>query len=87
MKPKKIPIRTCVITKEARPKSELTRVVVNKDGIVSVDTKGKMPGRGAYLLLTKEVIEKAKKTKALERALEISIPDSVYDDLIKLIHE
>ena len=58
MKVKKIPLRTCVVTHEQRPKKELVRVVRDKDGVVSVDLNGKAPGRGAYLTLNKEVILK-----------------------------
>lgn len=85
MKEKKIPMRTCVVTKELRPKKELIRVSATKEGIVSVDLKGKAPGRGAYLILSKEVIEKAKKTKALDKKLEVTVPDEVYEALMALI--
>ncbi|MBM7453501.1 putative RNA-binding protein YlxR (DUF448 family) [Acholeplasma morum] len=85
MKEKKIPMRTCVVTKELRPKKELIRVAATKEGIVSVDLKGKAPGRGAYLILSKEVIEKAKKTKALDKKLEVTVPDEVYEALMALI--
>jgi predicted RNA-binding protein YlxR (DUF448 family) len=82
---KKVPERTCVISKEKLPKKELIRVVRDKEGNVSVDITGKANGRGAYLKKDKEVIEKAKKTKALEKILEVSIPDSVYDELLENI--
>ncbi len=82
---KNVPERTCVISKEKLPKKELIRVVRDKEGNVSVDITGKANGRGAYLKKDKEVIEKAKKTKALEKILEVSIPDSVYDELLENI--
>lgn len=85
MKEKKIPMRTCVVTKELRPKKELIRVAATKEGIVSVDLKGKAPGRGAYLILSKEVIEKAKKSKALDKKLEVSVPDDIYEALLALL--
>lgn len=85
MKVKKIPMRTCVVTHEQFPKKELIRVVRNNEGVVSVDTIGKAPGRGAYLKLDKEVILKAKKTKALDNKLEVSIPDEIYEELLKLV--
>ena len=87
MKIKKIPIRTCIVTREPRPKSELMRIVVDNKGIVSIDKIGKAPGRGAYLLLSREVVLKAKKTKALDKALETTIPESIYDDLLKISNE
>lgn len=85
MKEKKIPMRTCVVTKEQMPKKALIRVCATKEGVVSVDTKGKAPGRGAYLTLSKAVIEKAKKTKALDKKLEVEIPDHIYDELMALL--
>lgn len=82
---KKVPERTCVISKEKLPKKELIRVVRDKEGNVSVDITGKANGRGAYLKKDKEVIEKARNTKALEKILEVSIPDSIYDELLENI--
>ena len=84
MKPKKIPMRTCVITREKYPKKELIRVVRTPDGDVVIDESGKQNGRGAYLKKDKSVIEKAKTSKVLERHLETMIEDSLYDELISL---
>lgn len=84
MKTRKIPLRTCVVTQEQKPKKELIRIVRNKEGIVSVDIKGKAPGRGAYLFLSKDVIKKAQKSKALDRKLEADVPESIYEELSKL---
>ena len=85
MKPKKIPMRTCVVTKEKLPKKELIRIVRNKDGIVSVDPTGKLNGKGVYLKLDKDVIKKAKNTKILNRYLEVEVSESIYDELNKLV--
>lgn len=82
MKIKKIPQRTCVITHEKLDKKDLFRVVRNKDGEVFIDETGKMNGRGAYLKKDKEVIEKARKNKILEKHLEVTIEDKIYDELI-----
>ena len=82
---KKMPERTCVITKEKTLKKDLLRVVRDNVGNVSVDTTGKANGRGAYLKKDKEVINKAKTTKALERILEITIPDSIYEEMLNLV--
>lgn len=82
MKVKKIPMRTCVITHEKLEKKDLFRVVRNNEGQVFVDESGRANGRGAYLKKDKDVIEKARKTKALEIHLEVKIDDSVYDELI-----
>lgn len=78
---KKIPLRKCVACNENRPKKELIRVVKNKDGIVQVDLTGKINGRGAYICQNKECFDKVKKNKKLDRALEIEIPDEIYDKL------
>lgn len=83
MKEKKIPMRTCVITKEKYPKKELIRVVRTPEGNVVVDETGKQNGRGAYLKKDKEIIEKARTSKVLERHLETIIEDKIYDELIK----
>lgn len=85
MKQKKIPLRKCVVTNERLPKKELVRVVKNQDNEVFVDETGKKNGRGAYLKLHKEVIDKAKKSKALNRHLEIEIPESIYQELYDLV--
>lgn len=81
---KKIPMRTCVVTREKLPKKELVRVVRTTDGVI-VDSTGKVNGRGAYLKIDKEVFEKAKKTKVLDRHLEVEVPSEVYDELNKLL--
>lgn len=85
MKQKKIPMRTCTVTKEKCPKIELIRVVRTPEGKVIVDLKGKANGRGAYLKKDKEVILKAKKTKVLERHLEVKIEDEIYEELLNVI--
>ncbi len=81
---KKIPMRTCVVTREKLPKKELIRVVRTADGVV-IDPTGKLNGRGAYLKLDKEVFEKAKQTKILNRQLEVDVPTEVFDELDKLL--
>ncbi len=81
---KKIPERTCVVSHEKLPKNELIRVVRTPDRTVIIDTTGKANGRGAYLKKSVEVIEQAKKTKVLEKHLEIEIPDEVFNELLKM---
>ena len=82
---KKIPMRTCVVTNEKLQKKELIRVVRDKDGSVSVDLTGKANGRGVYLKGDIEVIEKAKKSKILDRKLEVSVPESIYEELKEVV--
>ena len=81
---RKIPMRTCVVTREKLPKKELVRVVRTADGVI-IDTTGKVNGRGAYLKLDKDVFLKAKSSKVLDRHLETIVPDSVYDELNNLL--
>ena len=85
MKQKKIPLRTCVVTKEKLEKKDLVRVVKNNEGKVFVDTTGKANGRGAYIKKDIEVLEQAKKSKVLDRHLETTIDDEVYEELKNII--
>ena len=87
MKTKKIPLRTCVITKESLPKQELLRIVRTPEMEVKVDETGKLNGRGAYIKKSLEVLEKAKKSKLLEKRLECSIDDSVYEEIKNIIEK
>ena len=85
MKTRKIPMRTCVVTREKLPKGELIRVVRTPEGEVIIDETGKANGRGAYLKKDKEVFLKAKKNKILSRQLEVEVPDKVFEDLNDLL--
>lgn len=87
MKQRRIPLRTCIITKEQLPKQDLLRIVRTKEGEVLVDETGKVNGRGAYIKKDLEVLEKAIKGKVLEKKLEIKIDDSVYDEIRKAIEK
>lgn len=84
MKQKKIPMRSCVVTREKFPKNELIRVVRTPEGNVMIDTTGKANGRGAYLKKDLAVFEKAQKSKILNRQLEIEVPDEIFEELKKL---
>lgn len=81
---KKIPMRMCVVTREKLPKKELIRVVRTSEGVI-VDPTGKVNGRGAYLKIDKDVFEKAKKNKILDKILETDVSDDVYENLSKLL--
>ena len=87
MKVKKIPLRTCVITKESLPKQELLRIVRTPEMEVKVDETGKLNVRGAYIKKSLEVLEKAKKSKLLEKRLECSIDESVYEEIKNIIEK
>ena len=80
---KKIPQRQCMGCRERKAKRELIRVVRGTDGTVNLDFGGKANGRGAYLCLNSECLKKAQRSKALERSLEVPIPDEVYARLQK----
>lgn len=84
MKVRKIPMRTCVVTKEVLPKKELLRIVRMPDGLVKVDLNGKINGRGAYIKRDVTVLDKAIKSKILEKRLECDISSDVYDEIRKI---
>ncbi|WP_055667816.1 RNase P modulator RnpM [Desnuesiella massiliensis] len=81
MKVKKIPMRMCNGCMEMKPKKELIRIVKSPEGIVSVDLVGKKPGRGAYICKNKECLEKAYKSKRLNKNLETNINEEIYIQL------
>ena len=76
--PKKIPMRQCTGCREMKPKRELIRVVRSPEYEISLDFKGKAQGRGAYVCHSQECLKKAIKSKALEKSLEVSIPEEIY---------
>lgn len=86
MKVKKIPLRSCVVTKERLPKKDLLRIVRMPDGRVFVDEVGKVNGRGAYIKRDMEVLKKARKSRILEKRLECSIDEDIYEEIINVIH-
>lgn len=81
VKPRKIPMRMCVGCREMKPKKELLRVVKPQDGEAHIDRTGKAPGRGAYVCDSIECLKKARKSRALERALDATIDAAVFDQL------
>lgn len=78
-KQKKIPQRQCLGCREMKDKKVLIRVVRSPEGAISLDFKGKLPGRGAYVCPDGECLKKARKSRALERAFETAIPAEVYE--------
>lgn len=87
MKPKKIPMRTCVGCGEQKTKKELIRVVKNNEGLVFIDFIGKANGRGAYLCPNVECLKKAEKRDAFSRSLGIKIEKDVYLEMVKQLSE
>ena len=78
---RKIPMRKCVVTQERFPKKEQNRVVRTPEGEIVVDPTGKKNGHGAYVSRSKETIKKARANHALDRALETTIPQEIFDQL------
>ena len=78
---KKQPLRTCMGCNNKKEKRELIRVVKNKENKISVDTTGKQEGRGAYLCKNIACLDKATKSKRLEKALDTKISDEIYENL------
>lgn len=85
MKSRKIPMRTCVVTHEKLEKRDLIRIVKNKEGEVFVDPTGKQNGKGCYLKKDESVIKTAQSKKILDRVLETTVSDSIYEKLLNLI--
>lgn len=84
-KVKKIPMRKCIGCGKSKPKKELIRVVKDKDGNIFLDKTGRQNGRGAYICFNKECLEKAIKTKALNRAFQMEVTKETYDNLLDSI--
>ncbi len=84
---RKIPLITCVVTREKLEKKDLIRVVRTPDGNVLIDESGKLNGRGAYLKKDIDVINKAEKNKILNKHLEVEVKKEVFDELKRLIEK
>ena len=78
-KPKKIPQRQCVGCREMKDKRLLVRIVRSPEGRLSMDSRGKLPGRGAYVCPSRECLAKARKSRALERAFATAVPAEIFE--------
>ena len=87
MQHKKIPQRQCMGCRERKEKRELIRVVRSPEGAVNLDFRGKAPGRGAYICPDMACLKKAIRSKALERSLEVAIPEEIYARLEQEMEE
>ncbi len=85
--PKKIPMRQCVGCREMKEKKSLIRVVKSPEGQVSLDFKGKLPGRGAYVCPNPECLKRARKSRGLERAFSAPLPPEVWEGLEEQMKE
>ena len=84
MNAKKIPMRTCVVTREKWPKKELIRIVMF-NGEIAVDETGKKNGKGCYLKKDEEVVLKAREKRVLDRVFETHVEDNIYDEILDKI--
>ena len=80
---KKIPMRQCIGCGEMKSKKEMMRVIKTAEDDICLDVTGKKNGRGAYLCISKECLQKARKNKGLERSFKMSIPEEIYNTLDK----
>lgn len=85
MKQRKIPQRTCLVTREKLDKKDLIRVVRTPEGDVKVDLTGKANGRGAYLKKELAVFDQAEMSKILDKTLEVEIPAAIYNELRSMV--
>ncbi len=86
MKQRKIPMRTCVITRQKCEKKDLIRIIRTPQKSVEIDLSGKKNGKGAYLKKDIEVIKKAQNSKILDKVLEVEVNDSIYDQLLEIVN-
>ena len=84
---KALPIRMCLGCRESKPKNELIRIVRTPDERILLDERGKVSGRGAYICRSRSCFDRAFRSKAMERSLAVSIPDEIYQDLIRKLDE
>ena len=80
---KKVPLRKCAACGEMKPKGELVRVIKTSEDVIEIDFTGKKNGRGAYICMTEECVEKAAKTKSIDRSLKAQVSNDIYDQLKK----
>ena len=80
---RKIPMRQCTGCNEMKNKKDMIRIIKTSEDEIILDTTGKKNGRGAYLCFSKECLDKAVKSRGLERSLKMKIPDEIYENLKK----
>ena len=83
MSTKKVPLRQCIGCGEMKSKKEMIRILRTPEGEFTLDATGRKNGRGAYVCLSQECLEKAVKSRGLERSLKMAVPAEVYEDLKK----
>ena len=79
----KTPLSQCTGCREMKSKKEMIRVLKTPENEIVLDATGRKNGRGAYVCLSQECLEKAVKSRGLERSLKMAVPAEVYEDLKK----
>ena len=79
----KTPLRQCTGCREMKSRKEMIRVLKTPENEIVLDATGRKNGRGAYVCLSQECLEKAVKSRGLERSLKMAVPAEVYEDLKK----
>ena len=77
----------CLGCREPKPKTDLIRIVKTPEGSILLDGRGKVSGRGAYICRSRACFDKAFRSKALERSLSVSIPEEIYEEILKKLDE
>ena len=85
MAAKKLPLRQCTGCREMKEKKALIRVIRTMEGEILLDATGRKNGRGAYLCPCADCLQKARKTKGLERTLKSPVPEGIYEKLMEEI--
>ena len=81
MKNKKIPMRLCIVSNEMKPKKEMLRIVKTPEGELAIDPTGKKNGRGAYVSMEPELVEKAKKNHLFDKQISMVVDEQFYTEL------
>lgn len=84
---KKIPQRQCIGCQEMKNKKDMIRILKTAENEIVLDATGKKNGRGAYLCPNRECLERAIRSKGLERSFKMAVPAEVYDSLRKEFEE
>lgn len=78
-------MRQCIGCSEMKPKRELLRILRTEEEGIILDATGRKNGRGAYICPNAECLQKARRSKGIERSFKTAVPEEVYDSLIKEI--
>ena len=78
------PERTCIVTREAKPKEALLRFVVGPQDTLVFDVAHKLPGRGIYVTCSKLLVAEAIAKRAFSRAAKQQI--TLAPDFMERVH-